>query len=158
MGTASVPAMDAAKDDAAYRCGQLVMDVLQRNLTARSIVTRQALENAIAAIAATGVSTNGVLHLLAIPREPGVPLTIADFERISERTPYLADLKPGGRFVAPDLYRAGGVALVAKRLLDGGRLHAAAITVTGRTIGEEAAAARETPGQEVVRPLAQPLK
>src|SRR5262249_39446796 len=141
MGTASVPAMDAAKDDAAYRCGQLVMDVLQRNLTARSIVTRQALENAIAAIAATGGSTNGVLHLLAIAREAGVALSIDDFDRISERTPYLADLKPGGRFVAPDLYRAGGVPLVAQRLLDAGLLHSDEITVTGRSIREQARAA-----------------
>jgi dihydroxy-acid dehydratase len=158
MGSASVPAMDAAKDDTAYRCGELVMDVLRRDLTPRTIITRAALENAIAAIAATGGSTNGVLHLLAIAREAGVTLSIDDFDRISERTPYLADLKPGGRFVAPDLYRAGGVPLVAKRLLDGGLLHADAVTVTGRTIGDEARAARETPGQEVVRPLASPLK
>ena len=158
MGTASVPAMDTAKDDAAYRCGQLVMDVLRRDLTPRAIITRPALENAIAAIAATGGSTNGVLHLLAIAHEAGVPLSIDDFDRLSERTPYLADLKPGGRFVAPDLYRAGGVALVANRLLDAGLLQANELTVTGRTIGDEARGAIETPGQEVVRPLSNPLK
>ncbi len=158
MGSASVPAMDTAKDDAAYRCGQLVMDLLQRDLRAHTIITRQALENAIAAIAATGGSTNGVLHLLAIAREAGVPLSLDDFNRISERTPYLADLKPGGRFVAPDLYRAGGVGLVAQRLLDAGLLNPDEMTVTGRSIGEEARAAIETPGQEVVRPLTNPLK
>src|SRR5207247_1629471 len=138
--------------------GQLVMDLLRRDVRPRTIITRKALENAIAGIAATGGSTNGVLHLLAIAREAEVPLSIDDFDRISERTPYLADLKPGGRFVAPDLYRAGGVALVARRLLDAGLLHADEITVTGRTIGAEARSAVETSGQEVVRPLTKPLK
>jgi dihydroxy-acid dehydratase len=158
MGNNGIPAMDTAKDNAAHRCGQLVMDLLRRDLRPRTILTRKALENAIAGIAATGGSTNGVLHLLAIAREAGVALNIDDFDRISERTPYLADLKPGGRFVAPDLYRAGGVALVARRLLDAGLLHAEEITVTGKTIGAEARAAVETEGQEVVRPLTNPLK
>ena len=158
MGTASVPAMDAAKDDAAYRCGRVVMDVLRRDVLPRTIVTRRALENAIAAVAATGGSTNAVLHLLAIAHEAGVQLTLDDFDRISERTPYLADLKPGGQFTAPDLYRAGGVGLVAKRLHEARLLYAEATTVTGRTIGEEAQAAVETSGQEVVRPLNNPLK
>jgi dihydroxy-acid dehydratase len=158
MGNNGIPAMDTAKDDAAYRCGQLVMDLLRRALRPRAIITRRALENAIAGIAATGGSTNGVLHLLAIAREAEVPLSIDDFDRVSEHTPYLADLKPGGRFVAPDLYRAGGVALVARRLLDAGLLHAEQMTVTGRPIGEEARAAVEASGQEVVRPLTNPLK
>src|SRR3990167_4644146 len=121
MGSASVPATDPLKDDVAFEAGQLVMDLLRRNLCPRRIVTRQALENAIAAVAATGGSTNSVLHLLAIAREAGVPLSIDDFDRISRRTPLLADLKPWGRFVATDLYRAGGIALVAKRLLEAGR-------------------------------------
>ena len=158
MGSASVPAMDGKKDEVAFACGRLVMDLLERGLSARQIITRAALENAISSVATSGGSTNAVLHLLAIAHEAGVELTIDDFDRISERTPLLADLKPGGRFVATDLYRAGGVALVAKRLLDAGLLRADAITVTGRTIGSEASAAKETPGQVVVRPLAEPLK
>ncbi|MCH6544906.1 MAG: dihydroxy-acid dehydratase [Deltaproteobacteria bacterium] len=158
MGSASIPAMDTRKDDAAFSAGQLVMQLLEQNLTAKDIITRPALENAIAAIAATGGSTNGVLHLLAVAREAGVPLVIDDFDRISARTPLLADLKPGGRFVATDLYRAGGVPLVARRLLEGGLLNANAMTVTGRTIGEEVKNASESPGQEVVLPLSKPLK
>ena len=158
MGSASVPAMDPLKDDVAFDAGRLVMEALRHNLRPRRIVTRQALENAIAAVAATGGSTNSVLHLLAIAREAGVPLSIDDFDRISRATPLLADLKPWGRFVATDLYQAGGIALVAKRLLEAKRLHAAALTVTGRTIGEEAKRANETAGQEVVRPVKRPLK
>ena len=158
MGSASIPAMDTQKDDAAFSAGQLVMKLLEQNLTAKDIITKPALENAIAAIAATGGSTNGVLHLLAVAREAGVPLVIDDFDRISARTPLLADLKPGGRFVATDLYRAGGVPLVARRLLEAGLLNANAMTVTGRTIGEEVKNASETPGQEVVLPLSKPLK
>jgi dihydroxy-acid dehydratase len=121
-------------------------------------VTRAALENAIASVAATGGSTNAVLHLVAIAREMGVPLDLEDFDRVNARVPVFADLKPGGRFVATDLYAAGGTRLVARRLLDVGALHAGAMTVTGRTIGEEASAAVETAGQEVVRPSASPLK
>ncbi len=158
MGSASIPAMDPQKDDAAFSAGQLVMKLLEQDLTAKDVITREALENAIAAIAATGGSTNGVLHLLAVAREAGVPLVIDDFDRISARTPLLADLKPGGRFVATDLFRAGGVPLVARRLLEGGLLNANAMTVTGRTIGEEVKNANEAPGQEVVLPLSKPLK
>lgn len=158
MGSASVPAMDPFKDDVAFEAGKLVMKLLGRNLRPKRIVTRQALENAIAAVAATGGSTNSVLHLLAIAREAGVPLSIDDFDRISRKTPLLADLKPWGRFVATDLYQAGGIALVAKRLLEARRLHGAALTVTGRTIEEEAKRATESPGQHVVRPVTKPLR
>jgi dihydroxy-acid dehydratase len=158
MGTNSAPAVGPEKDEAAVRCGRLVMECLQNGLTARRILTRSAIENAIASIAASGGSTNGVLHLLAIAREAGVPLTIDDFDRISSRTPLWVDLKPGGRFVATDLFRAGGTAVVAKRLLEAGLLHESEITVTGRTIGEEARGAQEAPGQQVVRPLEAPLK
>ncbi len=158
MGSASVPAMDTRKDDEAFNAGQLVMKLLEWNLVPKDIITLPALENAIAAIAATGGSTNGVLHLLAVAREAGIGLTIEDFDRVSNRTPLLADLKPGGRFVATDLYKAGGMQLVARRLLEGGMLNGQPMTVTGRTIGEEASQAVETPGQEVVRPLSNPLK
>ena len=158
FGSASVPAEGADKAAVARKAGALVMDVLKRGLRPRQIVTKPALENAIAAVAATGGSTNAVLHLLAIATEAGVPLDIDDFDRISASVPLLADLKPGGRFVATDLYRAGGIPLVARRLLEGGFLHADAITVTGRTIGEHAREAAETPDQAVVRPLSNPLK
>ncbi len=158
IGSASVPAMDNHKDAVAYDCGKLVMQVLQRGVTARQILTRAAFDNAIAGVCASGGSTNAVLHLLAIAHEAGVGLDIDDFDRISAVTPLLCDLKPGGQFVAADLYRAGGVALVARRLLEAGRLQGEALTVTGRSIGDEAARAVETPGQVVVRPLAAPLK
>ena len=158
MGSASVPAMDGHKDAVAYDAGKLVMRLLERGLSARQILTRQALENAITGVAASGGSTNAVLHLLAIAHDAGVELGIDDFDRISSRTPLLCDLKPGGRFVAADLYKAGGVALVARRLLEAGRLHQDAMTVTGRSIGAEAGHATETPGQVVVRPLGDPLK
>ncbi len=158
MGSAMVPAMDADKPGTAVEAGRLVMDVLERGLRPRDIITREALENAIAAIATSGGSTNGVLHLLAVAREAGVELEIDDFDAISERTPLLCDLKPGGRYVATDLYAAGGVPLVAQRLLDAGLLHADAITVTGRTVGEHAREAAETDGQRVVRPLDDPIK
>jgi dihydroxy-acid dehydratase len=158
IGTASVPAMDDRKDDVAYRAGEMVMELVRKNLTARQIITRPALENAIAAIAATGGSTNGVLHLLGVAREAEVDLRIDDFDTVSSRTPLIADLKPGGRFVANDLYQAGGVPLVARRLLDAGRLDGDCMTVTGRTLGEETRDVEETPGQEVVRPVSNPLK
>jgi len=158
MGSGGVPAMDPRKDEVAFDAGKLVMDVLRRNLRPRRIVTRPALENAIAAVAATGGSTNSVLHLLAIAREADVPLTIDVFDRISRATPLLADLKPWGRFVATDLYHAGGIGLIAQRLLQARRLHARAITVSGRSVGEEARRARETSGQHVVRPVKRPLK
>ena len=158
IGTASVPAMDERKDDVAFRAGEMVMELVRKNLTARQIITRTALENAIAAVAATGGSTNGVLHLLGVAREAKVDLHIDDFDRISSGTPLIADLKPGGRFVANDLYRAGGVPLVARRLLDAGRLNGDCMTVTGRTLDEETQGVEETPGQEVVRPVSEPLK
>jgi dihydroxy-acid dehydratase len=158
IGSASVPAMDGHKDVVAYDCGKLVMALLRSGLTARQILTRPAIENAIIGVAASGGSTNAVLHLLAIAHDAGVELDIDDFDRLSSRTPLLCDLKPGGRFVAADLYKAGGVGLVAKRLLEAGVLHADAMTVTGRSLGDEASHAVETPGQVVVRPLRDPLK
>ena len=157
MRANGVPAMSEEKAGAARRAGAIVMDLVRADLRPRRIVTRKALENAIAAVAATGGSTNAVLHLLAIAREAGVPLEIDDFDRISARTPLLADLKPGGRFVATDLHRAGGVGLVARRLQEAGLLHDDALTVTGETIGAAARAAAETAGQEVVRPVADPI-
>jgi dihydroxy-acid dehydratase len=158
MGLSSVPATDAGKAHAGHRAGELVMDLLRGDVIPSKIITKAAIENAIAGVAATGGSTNSVLHLLAIANEAHIPLTIDDFDRISRRVPIIADLKPGGRFVATDLYAAGGTALVAKRLLDAKFLRGDAITVTGRTLGEEAAAAKETPHQEVVRRIDAPLK
>jgi dihydroxy-acid dehydratase len=157
-GSAMVPAEDGRKLEVAKECGELVMDVLRRGLRPSEVMTKAALENAIAAVATSGGSTNGVLHLLAVAREAGVPLEIDEFDAISERTPLLCDLQPGGRYVATDLYQAGGIPLVLKRMAEAGVLREEAVTVTGRTIGEEAAAAQETPGQRVVRPLAEPLK
>jgi dihydroxy-acid dehydratase len=158
LGSASVPAMHPDKPDVARRCGAMVLELIRRNLCPRDIMTRKAFENAIAAVLTTGGSTNSVLHLLAVAQEVGVDLVIDDFDRISEKTPLLADLKPAGRFVASDLFEAGGNAIVAHRLLEAGLLHEGEMTVTGRTIGEEARAARETPGQAVVHPLDDPLK
>ena len=158
MGRNGVPAMDRRKDDVAFECGKMVMDLLRQDLRPRHIITRKSLENAIAAVATTGGSTNAVLHLLAIAREAGVRLTIDDFDKINRKVPLLADLKPGGRFAAADLYAAGGTTLVAKRLLDAGILHGNQPTVTGRTIGEEAKDASETAGQQVLRSLADPIK
>jgi dihydroxy-acid dehydratase len=158
MGSASVPAMDETKDRVAVEAGQAVMAMLERGQSARSVLTRQAIKNAIASVAATGGSTNAVLHLLAIAQEASVTLSIDDFDTISRRTPWLADLKPGGRYVATDLYRAGGIQLVARRLLEAGLLHESEVTVTGQTIGQEAGRAEETPGQDVVRPLHAPIK
>ena len=158
MGLSSVPATNAAKGSAGHRAGELLMDLLRRDLTPSKIITKAAVENAIAGVAATGGSTNSVLHLLAIANEARIPLSIDDFDRISSRVPILADLKPGGRFVATDLFAAGGTALVAKRLLEAKLLYGESITVTGRTIAEEAALAKEAPKQEVVRKLDNPLK
>lgn len=158
MGRNGVPAMDGRKDDVAFECGQMVMNLVKQNLRPRQIITRKSLENAIAAVATTGGSTNAVLHLLAIARESGVKLSIEDFDKINRKVPLLADLKPGGRYVAADLFAAGGTTLVAKRLLDAGLLHGNQPTVTGRTIGEEASTANETPGQQVLRPLTHPIK
>src|SRR5579884_4085327 len=153
-----VPATHPRKPDVAAEAGRLVMDVLRRGQRPSDIITRESLENAIAAIACSGGSTNGVLHLLAVAKEIGVELSIDDFDRISERTPLLCDLVPGGRFVAPDLYDAGGVPLVLKRLKEARLLHSEALTVTGRSIGEHADEAGETEGQQVVRPLDDPIK
>jgi len=158
LGSNGIPAVADEKDKAAFDAGKLVMEILSRDLRPSQIVTRKSVENAIAAVAATGGSTNAVLHLLAIACEAGIKLELDDFDRISLRTPLLADLKPGGRFVATDLYRAGGIPLVVRRLLEAGLLNSQAMTVTGRTIGEEAQSAVETPGQEVVRPLSAPIK
>lgn len=158
MGCNGVPAMDPRKDDVAMQCGQMVMDLLRKELRPSQIITRKALENAIAAVATTGGSTNAVLHLLAVAREAGVDLSIDDFDLINRKVPLLADLKPGGRFMATDLFAAGGTTLVAKRLLDAGMLHADELTVTGRTIGDEARQATETAGQQVLRSLSNPIK
>jgi dihydroxy-acid dehydratase len=158
MGTSMVPAENGKKGAAAQRVGELVMELLKNDLKPSDIITKESLDNAIACVAATGGSTNAVLHLLALAREASVPLTIDDFDRICSTTPLLADLKPGGRFVATDMFRAGGVAVVANRLKEAGLLNDDAVTVTGRTIGEEADAAEETPGQEVIRPLGNPIK
>ncbi len=158
MGFNSVPAMDPEKDKVCFDCGQVVMNVLKKGIKPRDILTREAFENAIASVAATGGSTNAVLHLLAIAREAGVNLQIDDFQTVSERTPLLADLKPSGRFVAADMHRAGGIGLLAKRLLQGKKLHPNAATVTGLSISAEAEKATETPGQQVIAPLEKPLK
>ena len=158
MGASSIPATDKGKAKAGELAGKLAMDLLRKDLTPLKIITKTAIENAIAGVAATGGSTNSVLHLLAIAREAGISLSIDDFDRISSRTPILADLKPGGRFVATDLYAAGGTPLVAKRMLEAGLIKGDAITVTGRSLAQEASAAKETPGQEVVRTKNNPLK
>jgi dihydroxy-acid dehydratase len=154
----SVPAEDADKPRVADKAGELVLDVLRRGLRPSEIVTKHSLENAIAAVAASGGSTNAVLHLLAIARELQLDLDIDDFDRISSATPLLCDLKPGGRFTAPDLHLAGGVPVLLKRLKEVGALHEDAVTVTGRTVGEHADGASETEGQEVIRPLHDPIK
>jgi dihydroxy-acid dehydratase len=158
MGFNGVPAMDPRKDDIAFRCGAVVMNLLAKEIRPRDILTRKAFENAIAGVACTGGSTNGVLHLLAIAREAGVPLAIDDFQKVSERTPLLADLKPSGRFVATDVDKAGGIPVIAKRLLDGKCVDGSTLTVTGKTFSEEAHAAKETPGQPVIAPFDKPLK
>ena len=158
MGSASVPATAEDKDQVAIQAGMLVMDLLERDLTPRQILTREAIENAIVSVAATGGSTNSVLHLLAIAAESGVELTIDRFDELSNSTPLIADLKPGGRYVATDLYRAGGISLVAKKLLEAGKLHGEAITVSGNSIAQEAKTAIETPGQKVVWSVEEPIK
>jgi dihydroxy-acid dehydratase len=157
-GLNGIPALSKKKSEAAFEAGQLVMDLVRRDVRPSQIVTREALENAAASVVATGGSTNGVLHLLAIAHELGIELTIDEFDRIAERTPVVADIKPGGRFVATDLHAAGGVALVARELLKAGLVHGDSPTVDGRTLGEVATAVVETPGQEVVVPIETPLK
>ena len=158
IGSASVPATHPDKPDVARQCGHLVMDLIRNNTSPRDIMTRNAFENAISAVLTTGGSTNSVLHLLAVGQEAGVDLNIEDFDWISEKTPLLADLKPGGRFVANDLFEAGGNRIVASRLLKAGLLHENERTVTGRTIAEEAKEAKETPGQIVIHGLDDPIK
>jgi dihydroxy-acid dehydratase len=158
MGSGMVPAEDGKKGQVAEDCGRLVVELVNRDFRPSSVITREALENAIAGVAATGGSTNAVLHLLAIANEAGVELSIDDFDEVSRRTPLIADLKPGGRFVALDMYRAGGMRLVVKRLLEAGLLHGDVPTVTGKTLAEEAESADEAEGQQVIRPLEQPIQ
>ena len=158
MGTASIPAVDPRKDDAGYRSGFVLMEALRSNLRPSDIMSRKAFENAIASVAATGGSTNAVLHLLALARDCGVDLTIDDFDAISERTPLLVDLKPGGRYVAADVDKAGGIQLIAKRLVEGGYADGTQATVTGASLADASASARETPGQNVIRSLDAPIK
>jgi dihydroxy-acid dehydratase len=158
LGPSGVPAQDATKAQAAFDAGRLVMDVLRRNLRPSDLITRASLENAIAAVTSSGGSTNGVLHLLAVAKEAGVELEIDDFDRISDRTPLLCDLSPGGTYNATDMFRAGGTAVLAQRLKAIGMLNENAPTVLGPTIGELADAAEEADGQRVVRPLDDPLK
>jgi dihydroxy-acid dehydratase len=158
MGSNGIPATAPEKDEAAFNAGKLVVELLQRDMRPSQILTRKSMENAIASVAATGGSTNAVLHLLAIAREAGIELNIDDFDRISARTPLIADLKPGGRFVANDLYKAGGIKLVAKRLIEAGLIHDDTLTVTGETLREAAQGVQEAAGQEVVRSMVNPLK
>jgi dihydroxy-acid dehydratase len=150
--------MDPRKDEAAFRCGEIVLNLLKQGIRPSDILTKPAFENAIAGVATTGGSTNAVLHLLAMAREIGLPLSIDDFQRVSERTPLLADLKPAGKYVAADVDQAGGIPVIAKRLLDGKHAQGSTVTVTGKTFAEEANAAQETPGQQVIAPLTKPLK
>ena len=158
MGMAAVPQVDKRKDEVARGCGQIIMNAVRNNLRPRDICTRAAFENAIASVAATGGSTNAVLHLLAMAREAEVPLSIDDFDAVCARTPIFVDLKPAGRFMAADVDKAGGIGVIAKRLVEGKLVDGSAITVTGRTLAEEAADAHETPGQEVILPLNKALK
>ncbi len=157
MGSGTVPATYEEKDQVAYEAGQRVMELLRQDLRPRQIITRDAIENAIASVAATGGSTNAILHLFAIANEVDVPLDIEDFDRISEQTPLLADLKPSGQYVATDVHKAGGWRLLGERLIQAGKLHPEAMTVTGKTLSEETKGATESPGQRVIRPLDDPL-
>jgi len=158
IGPSGIPATNAGKAAAGERAGEMVLDLLRRDITPSKVITKTAIENAIAGVAATGGSTNSVLHLLAIANEAKIPLSIDDFDRVSSKTPIIADLKPGGRFVATDLYAAGGTALIAKRMIEAGLLQGDAITVTGKTLAQEADTAKEKPKQEVVRNAKNPLK
>ncbi|MHB8627224.1 MAG: dihydroxy-acid dehydratase [Aggregatilineales bacterium] len=158
MGMAGIPAMDPEKDDVARRIGEMILTLIKADLRPSQIITRQTLENAIRAVASSGGSTNGVLHVLAFARETGIDFTIDDIEAISRATPLIADMKPSGKYFATDMHRAGGIPLLAKRLLEGGLLHGDQLTVTGRTLAEEVANAKETPGQQVIHSLDSPLK
>jgi len=158
MGFNGVIATDPRKEEVAFETGKLVMDVLSKGLLPRQIITRKSLHNAIAGVMATGGSTNAVLHLLAVAKEAGVKLDIDEFDKISRKTPLLADMRPWGNYTAPEMHDAGGMAVVAKRLLDAGLIHGDALTITGRTMAEEARAAREAPGQKVIRSLSDPIK
>ena len=158
FGVNAVPQVDAHKDDVAFRCGRLIVEAVRKEIKPRDICTRKAFENAIAAVAASGGSTNSVLHLLAMAHDAGVELEIEDFQRISQRTPLLCDLKPAGKYTAVDVYRAGGIPVISKRLVDAGLAHGDCLTITGRSFAEEAAEARETPGQQVIHSLDNPIK
>jgi dihydroxy-acid dehydratase len=158
VGSASPGATDPRKSQKGYEAGSIVMDLLRRGVRPRDLLTRDAFENAIAAAAGTGGSTNSVLHLLALAREAGVPLEIDDFDTISTRTPIIADLRPGGQYVALDVDRAGGIQLIAKRMVEANLVHAGTQTVTGRTLGEEVADVVETPGQVVITTADRPFK
>ena len=158
MGLNGIPQVDARKHDAARQCGLIVLNAVRANLRPRDIVTRAAIENAIASVAASGGSTNAVLHLLAFAREAGIPLSIDDFQELSNRTPLLADLKPAGKYTAADVDKAGGIPVIANRLHEGGYAHSDAMTITGKTFAEEAELANETPGQDVIRSLNNPIK
>src|SRR5947209_9020898 len=157
-GVNSIPQVDARKHDAARRCGEVIMNAVRKNICPRDIVTREALDNAIASVAASGGSTNAVMHLLAMAREAGVPRTIDELQDLSDRTPLLADLKPAGRYTAADVDKAGGIAVIAKRLVEGGFAHKNALTISGNTFEQEFGPVTETPGQDVIRPLASPIK
>jgi dihydroxy-acid dehydratase len=158
VGWNGVPAVDPRKEEVAFECGKLVMELVRKGITPRSLVTRKSFENAIAGVMATGGSTNAVLHLPATAREFGVKLSIDDFDRISRKTPVVADLKPWGTYTAPEMHEAGGMAVVGKRLVEAGLIHVGEKTVTGRTIGQEIARSPEPRGQEVIKPLARALK
>ncbi len=150
MGFADIPAMDSEKDNVAYRAGELILKMIEQDIRPSKIVTRAALDNAMASVAATGGSTNAVLHTLAFAREAGIPFTIDDIEAINKHTPIIADLKPTGKYTAVDVYKAGGIRLIAQRLVDGGHVDGSCLTVTGKTLAQEAATAKETPGQDVI--------
>ncbi len=158
FGTASIPQVDPTKADVARLCGEVIMNAVHRGLRPRDIVTRAAFENAIASVVATGGSTNSVLHLLAMAREAEVPLNMDDFQTVSDRTPLLVDMKPAGQYVAVDVHHAGGIPVIAQRLLEGGFVDGSTLTVTGKKFSEEAKAAVETEGQKVIRPLSNPIK
>ena len=158
MGTAAVPQVDKRKDAVAYRCGEVILNAVRKNILPRDICTRKAFENAIAGVAGTAGSTNAVLHLLAMAREAEVPLTIDEFEPILARTPVFVDIKPGGKYMAADVDKAGGIPVIANRLLEGGYVDGSAVTITGRTFAEEASEAKEVAGQPVILPLAKALK